>query len=79
MRAGHRDAIFQAHQFGQHLGARNDGNLQPHRFRDFGIVAANRGAGHHHVRPLNVFGAMALIDLRPEIGQPIGDRREPQV
>ena len=35
MRAGHRDAVFQAHQFGQHLGARNDGNLQPHRFRRF--------------------------------------------
>ena len=35
VRAGDGDAVFQAHQFGEHLGARNDGNFQPRRFRRF--------------------------------------------
>ena len=39
VRAGHGDAVFQAHQFGQHFGARNHGNFQAMRFDHFGIVA----------------------------------------
>ena len=64
VRAGDGDAVFQAHQFGQHFRARNDGNFQPVRFDDFGIVAANGRGDHHDVRAVHVFGLMAFENLR---------------
>ena len=79
VRAGHGDAIFQAHQFSQHLGARNDRNFRARGFQEFGIVAANGGTGDHHMSALNLLGTMALVDQRAEVGQPVGDRREPRI
>ena len=38
VRAGDGDAVFQAHQFGQHFRARDDRNFRLVRFDDFGIV-----------------------------------------
>ena len=38
MHAADGDAVFQAHQFGQHFGALDDRNMQPVRLFDFGIA-----------------------------------------
>ena len=43
MRAGDGDALLEPHQFGQHLGAANDGNAPRARRDEFGIVALDRG------------------------------------
>ena len=41
VRSANRNAVFQAHQFGQHLGARNYGNLTFMGFGNFGIARRN--------------------------------------
>src|SRR4029077_17373769 len=48
-------------------------------FDELGIVAMDGGAGDHDMSALNLFGAVALINLRAEVGQPVGDRREPHI
>ena len=40
---GHSDAVLQAHDLGQHLGAGNDGNLPGLRFQELRIGGADRG------------------------------------
>src|ERR1700730_1008761 len=42
VRAGHRDAVFQPHQLGQHFRARDYRNLSLVRFHDFRIVSLYR-------------------------------------
>ena len=77
--AGDRDAVLQAHQFGEHLGARNDGNVRGAGRGDFGIVGANRRADDNHFGAGDVVGAVAFEDDRAERGQTLGDRRGLQV
>ena len=67
--AGDGDAVLQAHQFGQHLGARNDGDVGGARGGDLGIVGANRRAGDDHLGAGDVLGAVAFEDDGAEGGQ----------
>ena len=41
--AGDRDALLEAHELGEHLGAANDRNAARARRDEFGIVAPDRG------------------------------------
>ena len=75
MGAGDGDAVFQAHEFRQHLGARNHRNLVLVRFVNFGIVRFDRRRGHHHVRVIDVAGLVAVEDRGAEILQAFRDRR----
>src|ERR1700688_5195027 len=73
--SGDGDAIFQAHQFGKHLGARNHRDFHFVRFDDFGIAGDDRGRGHHHVRAIDVDSFMRIEDCGAKWGEPLGDSR----
>ena len=72
MRAGDRDAIAQAHQLGQHLGAANDGNAACVGRSHLGI-AGRDGAGSDYdieftVEKIEVVRAVAFANLGSEAG-----------
>ena len=69
--AGHRDPVLEPHQLGQHLGPRNGRDLVLARRLDLDVVARDRGRIDDHVSALDVLGAVADEDLRPEHGQPL--------
>ena len=60
VRAGHCDSIFQAHQLGQHLGTRDDGDFQLMSLHHFHVVRVNCGRNHDYMRAANVFRQMAF-------------------
>jgi len=43
------DAVLQPHEFGQHFGALDDGDMQAGRFGNFWIVANDGGTGDHNI------------------------------
>src|SRR5690242_2272 len=51
---GDGDAVFQAHQFGEHFGARDNRNFHVVRFDDFGIVRLHRGGSDDDVRAIGI-------------------------
>ena len=68
--AGNGNAGFQAHEFGQHFRAGDDGNAAFSGFRNFGVVVLDRrgldqhlSAGHHVLR------AVADIHIRAQAAQ----------
>ena len=70
VRAGHRDALLEAHQFRQHHGARH------HRDMCFlappstsGLSSLHRGGHHHDIGPLDMRCRMTLENLRTLLGQ----------
>src|SRR5580658_5715431 len=79
MRACDCDAVFQPHQFGQHLGARNHGDFQPIRLNHLNVVGPHSGRDHHDVRAVHVFRLMAFSNRGAEIPQPLRDGRNLQV
>ena len=74
MRTGNGDAVTEAHQFRQHQGARNDGDLLLQRSDDFGIVFFDGGRGNDDIRAVDVFGGMAGINLNTQAAQMLGNR-----
>ena len=66
MRAGDGDAVAQPHQLGEHLGARNDGNVPAHRFGGFRIRRRDRRRHHDDVRAADVLGVVADGDAHAE-------------
>src|SRR5579863_7102182 len=75
MRAGDSDAVFQAHQLREHLGARDDGNLSFVGFDDFGIVLLDRRGGHNHVSAFDVDRFVAFVNRGAKILQTLRDVR----
>ena len=71
--AGDGDAVLQAHQLGQHLGALDDRDVRAVRFGDLGIVRGNRGTGDDDFGAGDIFGAMAFEHGCAQAGQPLGD------
>ena len=67
------DAVFEAHQFGKHFGARNHRNFTLVRFDDFGILGIDGRRGHNDVRAFYVAGLVALVDHGAKILQTFGD------
>ncbi len=73
MGARHRDAMVEAHEFGQHLGAPHDGNARGPSALDFGIGFVDRGGNHHGIGNRDLFRPMANEDLDAKPPQPTGD------
>ena len=70
VRTGDGDAVTEAHQFRQHQGAGNDGDLLLQRSDDFGIVFFDGGRGNDDIRAIDMFGSMTgivpfFIAIRP--------------
>ncbi len=59
MGAGDSDALLEAHQFSQHLGAWHDRNVSCACGGHFRVVFFHGGRNHHGIGIDNVFGAMA--------------------
>ena len=77
--AGDGDAVFEAHELGQHLGALNDGNLAGVGFEHFRIDGADGGAGDDDGGSGDVAGVVAFIDGGAQVGQAVGDRAAAQI
>ena len=67
VRAGDGDPVFQAHQFREHFGARDDRNLVAMRLGHFGIVAAHGGRNDHDVGAVNLLRFVALKNFSAHI------------
>ena len=72
--ACYRDAELQAHEFGEHLRARDHWNLQPHRLRSFRVIYGDGRRHHDHLRPVHVACSMCLEYPRTEHLEPVRHR-----
>ena len=64
-----RDAAAQTHQFGEHHGARHDGNAEFARGGHFGIVGLHGRGNDDGVRPLDVAFVVSVGDAGAELLQ----------
>src|SRR5271156_4839615 len=76
VRSGHGDAVFQAHELGQHFGARDHRNFQVVRFEEFDVVGFHGRGNYDHVRARNVGRFVAFENGRAHFAQTFGDRRK---
>ena len=74
-----RDAVFQAHQFGEQFAARDHGNLQAARFLHFGIRFLDGGTDHQRLRAGHVLRIVAFVDGCAELRQAVGRGRKLQI
>jgi hypothetical protein len=63
MGAGDRDAAFQPHQLGKHLGAAHHRDALRASRHQFGIVALDRRGDHDHVGAVDILRLVADADL----------------
>ena len=70
MHAGDRDSVLQPHQFRQHFGALNYGDVQLLRLGHLRIVFRNRRTSDHDFGADNVLRAMPFEGDRSQPGQP---------
>ena len=77
--AGDRDAVLEAHQLGQQLAARDDGDLQAAGLLHFGVLFIDRGTHHQRARAGDVGRGVAFEDTRAHGGQALGDGRQFQI
>src|SRR5499427_9471639 len=70
---GARDgnAVLEAHQLGEHLGAGDRRDLLPAGGLDLDVVARDRRRIDDHVRALDVAGLVADEDLRAQLREPL--------
>ena len=66
---GNGHALTQAHQFGQHLGTGDDGDVAAARFHHFGVVLGNGRGLDQHLHVAHVLGRMAHGDAGPKTAQ----------
>src|SRR5215831_3004356 len=74
VRSADGDAVFQPHQFGQHLRARDDRDLALVRFRYFGVVGSDRRRRDHDVRALDVCRFVAFVNGGTQVLETLGER-----
>ena len=67
--AGDRDALFQAHQFGQHQRARNHRDAFAPGFQHLGVVGVDSGGRDHRVGAVYVGRVVAGEDPDPQFAQ----------
>ena len=72
-------ALAQAHEFGQHFGARDDGDVPAAAFHQFGIVVADGRGFDQHLHVAHVFGGMAHGHARAQLAQMPDHRRIAQI
>src|SRR6266566_648438 len=75
VRASHGDSVFQPHQLGKHLRARNHRKLVLVGFDDLGIIHSHSGGSYDDVRAFDVGSFMPFIDCSAHVLQPFGDGR----
>jgi hypothetical protein len=73
VRTSNGDAVFQAHQFREHFGTRNNWNFSIVGFDDFRIVRLHRGGSDDDVRAIGVRSLVSLENGRAQFLQPFGD------
>jgi len=71
--AGDGDAVFEAHEFGEHFGALDDGDFAGVCFEDFWVEGTDGGAGDDNCGVADVGGCVALVDGGAEGGESIGN------
>ncbi len=76
---GDGNAIFQAHEFGQHLGTLNHRNVQFVRLGDFRIVFGDCRTGDNDFGSGDIFGAVTLEHDCSETRETLRDRRTLQI
>ena len=74
VRTGDGDAVFEAHEFGQHQGAGDDGYLLREGGGHFGVVFFDGGGGYDDIRAADVFGGVAGVDAHAQGGQVLSYR-----
>ena len=79
MHAGDGDAVFEAHEFGQHFSALDDGNLAGAGLDDLGVAVADRRTCYHDSSAGDMARLVAFIDNGAELRQPVGDRGAAQI
>ena len=67
--AGHRDAVLEPHELGQHLGPRDRRDPVLAGGLDLDVVARHRGGKDDHVRAFHVARVVADEDLGPHLLQ----------
>ena len=72
VRTGNGDAVFQAHEFRQHHGARNHGNVLCQSSLHFGIIGLDGGGRYHHFGTFDVFRRVAGKHAHAQIAQMLG-------
>ncbi len=70
---GNGDAVLQAHQLRQHLGARDDRDMESVGFGDLGILPDNRRTHHYDFRTSNIFRCVPFEDGGAQASQPLRD------
>jgi len=71
--AGDGNAVFEAHELGQHFCAGNDLNFSGVGFNDFRIALGDGGAGYDYRGTDDVVGVVAFIDGCAELGEAVSD------
>ena len=79
VRTADRDAVLHAHQFGQHVGARNHRHAGGTRGLQFGVLLAHRGRVHHQLRIRDVGGVVTDHHAAAEPHQPVGGLARAQI
>ena len=69
MRAGNRNTLLQAHQLGQHQGARYDRDTHLTRHQHLGVIGLHGGGGNHRIGTGHVAGRMAYKGLDAQASQ----------
>lgn len=77
--AGDGDAVLEAHEFGEHLRAGDDGDFAEEGFGDFGIVGGDGGGGDDDVGGADLLGAVAFKDGCAQRLQAVGHGGAAQV
>jgi hypothetical protein len=78
--AGDGDAVFEAHELGEHFGALDDGDFAGAGFEDFRITSAETAELVTTTCAVaDVGGVVALVDGRAELGEAVGDGAAAQV
>src|SRR6266853_310860 len=71
---GYGNSVFQAHQLGEHLRARNNGNFHFVRFDDFRVVGLHGGGSHDNVRAVGIGSLVTFVHGGAEILETLGNR-----
>src|SRR5690348_5948217 len=79
VRAGDGDAVFQAHQLGEHFRAGDDGDFELARFDDFRIIRTHGGGHDDNLRAVNLSGLMGIENSRAEIPEALRGVRGLQI
>src|SRR5512133_293982 len=79
MHAGDCNAVFEAHQLGEHLRPLDYGNMELVSAGDLGVFGGSRGTGNHDLGIADILGAMAFEDCGTESGKALRDRGTLQI